>query len=249
MWRAREYTRAEKINTEFAEAVAVPIGADGIEACGQQNLGDCAKVLLAAGFDTVSTDRYGYGFGESGVDFLAAQTPRARHRHQPALWFRLGRRFPLKALALMRQTGGKLALLLNLASLAIPAAPRSGSVFRRRAFTRSTAWCAGRRIATALPPRRSRVIAIVGSCGTRSTRARRNSHGCPPGFPSLNCPSRAFDLVTPPPVFPPRVRALRSLRDATFTPSRKARKPPNSTEAVARKRADGLANLSGDKRR
>ena len=60
-------------------------------ACGE---GAIAKVLLAAGFDTVSTDRFAYGFGESGVDFLArANSARAPHRHQPALWFRLGRRF------------------------------------------------------------------------------------------------------------------------------------------------------------
>ena len=45
-------------------------------ACGE---GAISKVLSAAGHQVVSTDRFAYGFGETGVDFLAEQTPRARH--------------------------------------------------------------------------------------------------------------------------------------------------------------------------
>src|ERR1700728_4159009 len=45
-------------------------------ACGE---GAIAKVLAASGHEVVSTDRYSYGFGETGVDFLAEQRPRARH--------------------------------------------------------------------------------------------------------------------------------------------------------------------------
>src|ERR1700693_4582140 len=42
------------------------------------------------------------------------------------------------------------------------------------------------------------------------------------------------ESVLPSRRFPPCASAIGSLSDATFTPSRKARKPPNSTEAVAR---------------
>lgn len=87
-------------------------------ACGE---GAIAKILSAAGHEVISTDRYAYGFGETGVDFLAEQTPRARHVvTNPPYGHGLADRFTLKALSLTRQTGGKTALLLNLASLCHP---------------------------------------------------------------------------------------------------------------------------------
>ena len=87
-------------------------------ACGE---GAISKVLSAAGHQVVSTDRYAYGFGETGVDFLAEPTPRARHIvTNPPYGRGLADAFTLKALALTRQTGGKTALLLNLASLCHP---------------------------------------------------------------------------------------------------------------------------------
>lgn len=90
-------------------------------ACGE---GAISKVLSAAGHQVVSTDRYAYGFSETGVDFLAEQAPRARHIvTNPPYGRGLADAFTLKALALTRQTGGKTALLLNLASLCHPIVP------------------------------------------------------------------------------------------------------------------------------
>lgn len=87
-------------------------------ACGE---GAIAKVLEASGHEVVSTDRYAYGFGETGVDFLAETAPRARHIvTNPPYGNGLADAFMVKALALTRDTGGKVALLLNLASLCHP---------------------------------------------------------------------------------------------------------------------------------
>jgi hypothetical protein len=84
-------------------------------ACGE---GAIAKVLSAAGHEVISTDRYAYGFGETGVDFLTARTPRARHIvTNPPYGRGLADAFMLKALSFTHETGGKLALLLNLSSL------------------------------------------------------------------------------------------------------------------------------------
>jgi hypothetical protein len=87
-------------------------------ACGE---GAIAKVLSAAGFDTISPDRFAYDFGESGVDFLTADAPRARHIvTNPPYGSGLADAFVLKALALTSETGGKVVFLLNLASLCHP---------------------------------------------------------------------------------------------------------------------------------
>ena len=87
-------------------------------ACGD---GAISKTLLAAGCQIVSTDRFAYGFGESGVDFLKETFPRARHIvTNPPYGRGLADTFIVKALALTRQTGGKVAMLLNLASLCHP---------------------------------------------------------------------------------------------------------------------------------
>jgi hypothetical protein len=87
-------------------------------ACGK---GAIAKVLAEAGHDVVSTDLYDYGFGQSGIDFLAAQRPRAKDIvTNPPYGRGLADDFILKALKLTRQTGGNVAFLLNLASLCHP---------------------------------------------------------------------------------------------------------------------------------
>jgi hypothetical protein len=87
-------------------------------ACGE---GAIAGELTAAGYRVVSTDLHAYGFGEPGVDFLAESTPRARHIvTNPPYGHGLADAFMLKALQLTRATGGKVALLLNLASLCHP---------------------------------------------------------------------------------------------------------------------------------
>jgi predicted RNA methylase len=87
-------------------------------ACGE---GAIAKVLAALGHEVVSTDLYAYGFGQAGIDFLAQPAARARHIvTNPPYGHGLADAFMLKALRLTRQTGGKVALLLNLASLCHP---------------------------------------------------------------------------------------------------------------------------------
>ena len=87
-------------------------------ACGE---GAIAKVLTASGHEVVSTDRYAYGFGQTSIDFLAEPAPRARHIvTNPPYGKGLADAFMVKALTLTRETGGKVALLLNLASLCYP---------------------------------------------------------------------------------------------------------------------------------
>jgi hypothetical protein len=87
-------------------------------ACGE---GAIATALGAAGHSVVSTDLFDYGFGLAGIDFLAEAAPRARHIvTNPPYGHGLADAFMMKALALTRQTGGKVALFLNLASLCHP---------------------------------------------------------------------------------------------------------------------------------
>jgi hypothetical protein len=87
-------------------------------ACGD---GRIAKVLSDHGQCVVSTDLHAYGHGESGIDFLKARTPRAKHIvTNPPYGRGLADRFVRHALTLTRQTGGKVAMLLNMASLCHP---------------------------------------------------------------------------------------------------------------------------------
>lgn len=84
-------------------------------ACGD---GGIAKVLAETGHEVVSTDLMDYGYGEAGVDFLEQYRPRARHIvTNPPYGFGLADAFAVKSLWLTRQTGGKVAFLLNLQSL------------------------------------------------------------------------------------------------------------------------------------
>lgn len=80
-----------------------------------------AVTLAEAGHQVVSTDLFPYGFGESGVDFLRERTPRATHIvTNPPYGRGLADAFVTKALSFTRATGGKVAMLLNLASLCHP---------------------------------------------------------------------------------------------------------------------------------
>lgn len=89
-------------------------------ACGQ---GHIAKVLEAHGHDVIATDLNEWGYGQAGIDFLAttadSTAPRARHVvTNPPYGNGLADAFIEKAHAVTERTGGKVAMLLNLASLA-----------------------------------------------------------------------------------------------------------------------------------
>lgn len=80
-----------------------------------------SKVLEAAGHTVVSTDLIERGFGQGGVDFLRETAPRARHIvTNPPYGRGLGDAFVRKALVLTAETGGTVAMLLNLSSLCHP---------------------------------------------------------------------------------------------------------------------------------
>lgn len=106
-----EATRALLSVEEFDGAIWEP-------ACGD---GRIAQVLTDHGHSVVSTDLHAYGVGEAGVDFLAETHPRAKHIvTNPPYGSGLADAFVRNALLLTQQTGGKVAMLLNLASLCHP---------------------------------------------------------------------------------------------------------------------------------
>ena len=85
-------------------------------ACGE---GHIAKVLDDAGYHVVSTDLNAWGYGTPHVNFLDERHPRAKHIvTNPPYGAGLGDDFIDRALSLTRITGGKVAMLLNIASLA-----------------------------------------------------------------------------------------------------------------------------------
>lgn len=87
-------------------------------ACGD---GRIARVMAANGHDVVSTDLHDYGYGIAGVDFLRERRARGRHIvTNPPYGWGLADRFVRHALSLTRATGGKVAMLLNMASLCHP---------------------------------------------------------------------------------------------------------------------------------
>jgi hypothetical protein len=103
-----EATRALLAVEEFDGPIWEP-------ACGD---GGIAKVLSDHGHAVISTDLHAYGYGETGIDFLRERTPRAKHIvTNPPYGFGLADRFVTKALALTAETGGKVAMFLNLSSL------------------------------------------------------------------------------------------------------------------------------------
>lgn len=87
-------------------------------ACGA---GAISQVLAEAGHSVVSTDLIDRGYGVPAVNFLREAAPRAKHViTNPPYGGGVADKFIGKALALTRQTGGKVAMLLDLASLCHP---------------------------------------------------------------------------------------------------------------------------------
>jgi hypothetical protein len=85
-------------------------------ACGE---GAIASVLKDAGHTVVATDLVEYGYGIGKTDFLKELRPRARHIvTNPPYGSGLADAFITKSLEFAQQTGGTVAMLLNLASLA-----------------------------------------------------------------------------------------------------------------------------------
>lgn len=97
-------------------------------ACGK---GHIAKELIAHGYETVSTDLADYGYGDGQCDFLDTDIPRAKHIiTNPPYGRGLADAFVKKSLAHIAVTGGRAAMLINLASLAHPT--RHSSFIKRR---------------------------------------------------------------------------------------------------------------------
>lgn len=87
-------------------------------ACGD---GAIARILAGAGYRYVATDLIDRGYGTGGVDFLRETVPRAKHIiTNPPYGSGLADAFVWHALKLAAATGGSVAMLFNLASLAHP---------------------------------------------------------------------------------------------------------------------------------
>lgn len=87
-------------------------------ACGQ---GHISKVLVDAGYNVVSTDLVAYGYGEANRDFLAESRPLAKHIvTNPPYGRGLADAFAKHALKLTRETGGTVAMLMNVSGLCHP---------------------------------------------------------------------------------------------------------------------------------
>lgn len=88
-------------------------------ACGD---GAISRELIKAGHRVVSTDLIDRGFGTGGQDFLKSKHPLARNiiTNPPYGTHGLGDAFVKKALIHCQKTGGSVAMLLNLRSLANP---------------------------------------------------------------------------------------------------------------------------------
>lgn len=91
-------------------------------ACGD---GAISKALKASGYVVVSTDLINRGYGTSGINFLSETASRARNIiTNPPYGSGLADAFAQHALRLVAPTGGSVAMLLNLASLAHPSRHR-----------------------------------------------------------------------------------------------------------------------------
>ena len=87
-------------------------------ACGD---GAISKVLAAQRYHVVSTDLVHRGYGIGGINFLTETTTRARNIvTNPPYGSGLADAFVRHALHLVAPVGGRVAMLLNLASLAHP---------------------------------------------------------------------------------------------------------------------------------
>lgn len=106
-----EATRALLSEVSFEGSIWEP-------ACGD---GAIAKVLKEAGHEVVCSDLIDRGYGEGGVNFLTQTKPLAKNIiTNPPYGHGLGDKFCKQALAFCRQTGGKVAMLVNLSSLCYP---------------------------------------------------------------------------------------------------------------------------------
>lgn len=84
-------------------------------ACGE---GHIAHVLEASGLSVVATDLNDRGFGKVGIDFLMQSAMRGKHIvTNPPYGSGLADAFIEKSMEFTRETGGKVAMLLNLNSL------------------------------------------------------------------------------------------------------------------------------------
>jgi hypothetical protein len=96
-------------------------------ACGN---GAIARELIASGYDVAATDIADWGYGTSGLDFLSADTPRGRNIvTNPPYGYGLADAFVRQALRFTAHTGGRVAMLMNIASLCHPS--RHGSFVRK----------------------------------------------------------------------------------------------------------------------
>lgn len=87
-------------------------------ACGN---GAISKVLIANRYHVISTDLIDRGYGVGGIDFLRERVTRAANIvTNPPYGSGLADAFVRHALRLVEPTGGSVAMLLNLASLAHP---------------------------------------------------------------------------------------------------------------------------------
>lgn len=87
-------------------------------ACGE---GHISKELVAAGYDVVSTDLVEYGYGEAKRDFLLETQPLAKNIiTNPPYGRGLADAFAKHAIELTRETGGSVAMLMNLSGLCHP---------------------------------------------------------------------------------------------------------------------------------
>lgn len=87
-------------------------------ACGD---GAIAKVLEAHGYDVTATDLIDRGYGRGGIDFLETVYPRSKHIiTNPPYHNGLADAFVRHALKMTAITGGRVAMLLNIASLCHP---------------------------------------------------------------------------------------------------------------------------------
>ena len=88
-------------------------------ACGD---GAISRELEGAGHDVISTDLMDRGYGQGGHDFLKSDRPLAKHivTNPPYGTHGLADAFVRKALLHCRETGGSVAMLLNLRSLCNP---------------------------------------------------------------------------------------------------------------------------------
>ncbi len=87
-------------------------------ACGDGAIG---RDLVRAGYDVIATDITDWGYGYPGYDFLTLQKPFARNIvTNPPYGWGMADKFVEKALTFTADTGGRVAMLLNIASLCHP---------------------------------------------------------------------------------------------------------------------------------